>query len=195
MKLLKRFAMCLLLVAGQALAGTVPHTWTSTYDPSPDLYVGQTVNFSFDITTGPYGYRPGLDSLNQSTLSLKFNLFDDPSDIVRVCLGTRLCRNVNFPAETAVIDLPGLIVGDNLYTNLTGTETAGSNSSLWLGWNQLANTGKLDVSIYALLGDFTFGDAELKISGNYVPEPGSLALAVAGLGILVGSRRNKRAAN
>ena len=189
----KFFTLGLLLVAGQALAGTIPHTWTSTYDPK-DVNVGQAVNFSFDITTIPFGYRPGIDSLDQSSLDISFNLYDDASDPIRVCFG-RFC--FNFPllaAETAVINLPGLL-GDRVYTNLSGTETAGSNSNLWSGWDELANTGILNVSVSALVGDFMFGDAELKVSGNRVPEPGSLALLAAGLGMLVGLRRKKLAAN
>jgi len=194
MKSLKFFTMGLLLVAGQALSGTIPHTWTSTYDPNPDVYVGQAVNFSFDITTGPFGYRPGIDSLDQSSLDISFNLYDDASDPIRVCFGS-FC--FNFPllaAETAVINLPGLL-GDRVYTNLSGNETAGSNSNLWSGWDQLANTGTLDVSVSALVGDFMFGNAKLTVSGNRVPEPGSLALIAAGLGMLVGLRRKKLAAN
>jgi hypothetical protein len=194
MKSLKFFTMGLLLVAGQALAGVIPHTWTSTYDPNPDVYVGQAVNFSFDITTGPFGYRPGIDSLDQSSLDVSFNLYDDASDPIRVCFGN-FC--FNFPllaTETAVINLPGLL-GDRSYTNLGGTETAGSNSNLWSGWDQLANTGILDVSVFAFVGDFMFGNAELQVSGNRVPEPGSLALIAAGLGSLVGLRRKKLAAN
>jgi hypothetical protein len=198
MKSLKFFTMGLLLVAGQALAGVIPHTYTSTYDPTPDRYVGPAVNFSFDITTGPFGYRPGIDSLDQSSLDISFNLYDDASDPIRVCINTffgRICSN--FPllaAETAVINLPGLL-GDRVYTNLSGNETAGSNSNLWSGWDELANTGILNVSVSALVGDFMFGDAELKVSGNRVPEPGSLALLAAGLGMLVGLRRKKLAAN
>jgi hypothetical protein len=194
MKSLKLFTMGLLLVAGQALAGTIPHSWTSTYDPNPDVYVGPAVNFSFDITTGPFGYRPGIDSLDQSTLDIRFNLYDDGSDPIRVCIFGR-CRD--YPVlglETAYIDLPGWL-GDNIYTNLGGTETGGSISSLWSGWDQLADTGKLDVSIYSTVGDFMFGSAELKVSGNRIPEPGSLALLAAGIGMLAVRRRKKLAAN
>lgn len=187
MKSIQFLLLGLLLAAGQVFAGTVPHTWTSTYNPSPDLYIGQTVDFSFDITTGPLGYRPGIDSLNQSTLSISFNLFDDPSDQFRVCV-FGICGTVTQPREIAVIDLP-FFLGDRAYTNLGGAETAGSTSPAWQGWNVLVTTGRLDVSVSALAGDFMFGDATLEVSGNRVPEPGSLLLAALGLGLLASRQR------
>lgn len=169
MKIIKSLLVGLAIASSQAFAATVPFTWTDTYNPNPDTYVSlqSSITHTFDISNGPFGYRPGIDSL--TWYSIAINLFDD-SD-------TGLFRS-----ETAYINMPG-VFGDRIYTNLSGPEEGGWSFD---GWIQLNANGTLEMQISAL-GDFMFGDATLTANGNRVPEPGTLALAglaLTGIGFM-----------
>jgi hypothetical protein len=158
-----------------------PTTWNDFYDFTPDKLVTEfkPVTYVHDITDN--GFNPGVDTV--SSYSLAINLYDDWDKAI----------------EIAYVDLPGLF-GDNIFFNLSGAESGGwSLEGKW----QLADQGRLVVSIVSLLGDFYIGDSRLTVRGDSaggdtrigdtrtVPEPATLALMGAGLLGVALTRRRK----
>ena len=179
MKSLKVLLASLTLFCSQAFA--IPTTWTDTYDPSPDIMIPPSLTFTLDITEGPNGFRPGIDSI--SLFWLEVYLRDD-GDAGR---------------ETALIDLPG-VLGDRTPTssilfNIFLPSISGSIA----GWIDLALSGELSVTISSVTGDFFFNSATLYAVGNQaepdnnqVPEPGNMLLLGAALtAAALANRRRK----
>jgi hypothetical protein len=180
MKAFKLLVAGLALVCGQAFAA--PYTWTDTVDPVDRLITPLTPYiFNFNITDGLNGYRPGLDSITEYTVTI--DLYDDSSDPFWA------------RAEFAIVNLPG-IGGDSGFFDLSGEEFGGNSL---LGWFELDTFGYLTVAIQSLTGDFYFGSGTLNAegdvapdSGNEVPEPGSMLLLGAALtAAALATRRRK----
>lgn len=181
MKSLKLFAASLALVCGSAFA--YPTTWTDTVDPVNTLVtVTHPYVFNFDITDGPNGFRPLIDTVNNYSVSI--NLYDDQDPWYA-------------PLEIALVNMPGGI-GNQVFFNLSGEEYGGVSV---IGWLELNLSGLLTVNIQSLAGDFYFGDATLNASGNAVPlqsssdvpEPGSLLLLGAAFAaVTLATRRRKQ---
>lgn len=185
MKALKLLAAGLFFLCAQAMA--VPYTWTDTYDPSPDIQVPPSHSFTFDITDGPNGFRPGQDYIGNYGVDV--NLYSSPSEQIRICFGS-LCTPVFDKPVIALVNLPG-IMGDRVFFDLSGQESGGWSVA---GWLQLNLAGTLDMTISSLLGSFYFGDATLTAEGERaVSEPGTLLLLGISLLAVVGAGRRRLA--
>ena len=176
------------LLAGSLTANAVPTTWVDVIDFTPDVPIGHGAGqypsypYQHDITDN--GYTPFVDFATGFQLSV--NLYDD---------GDR-------GGEVAYVDVPtilpgvlGLAEGDRVFFNVSGNE--GGGWSL-LGYLELLLTGRYDVTITSLTGDFYLGDSTLTVWGEdnstSVPEPATLSMLGLGLlGLGVFGRRRRRA--
>jgi hypothetical protein len=148
-------------------ANALPFVWFDNFNPG-DVTVSATspLSYTHSILGGDFGFRPGIDTINNALLSVV--LADD----------------------AAFGDLP--LLGDGQETvsfNFDGTGwTLPQNVDLLdlfdFRFDTLLSDGMLGVSLRATQGDFKFIKSSLLVTGERaaVAEPASLALF--GLGLL-----------
>jgi|GEM_PF-3957901 hypothetical protein len=167
-------------------ANAIPFVWTDAYDPVDfKLSAPTTHGYTHNITDGPYGYRPGIDTIYSATLSIF--LYDD--------LDLWQPEEVRFSfdggAWTPSTSVSGL--SSLLLPQIFSFDAAA-----------LALDGFINVLIQATSGDFyfagsvltVFGDRELGVSSptapTNIPEPATLGLfGLALLGLGAAARRKK----
>ncbi|HEY4366778.1 MAG TPA: PEP-CTERM sorting domain-containing protein [Steroidobacteraceae bacterium] len=183
--LLVSSVLALTAVAGAANA--IPTTWSDTYNvPLSQQLVsgGESITFTQDITDGPNGYRPGIDSLTKLVFS--FDVADDKESLFTYELGNIAIDAVSDLGFTTTTFVSTIFGGLNSVDPLT----VNTHLTLW-------DTGKYDITVSSLLGDFVVKSATLEAYGDRsavvtsVPEPTTLALMGIGLlGVgLTGRRR------
>ena len=167
----KAAVLAALFVGSVGTAQAIPTTWTDdagitgTYLATGDVYT-----YQHNIKDGAYGYRPGVDTIwNASlTISLYDTLFGDLP-----VLGDEQ-ETVGFSFDNGawsawnVVD-SALLSVDNFDFTVTS----------------LLTDGLLNVSVRAGRGDFYFVNSHLTVSGDRstsVPEPATLSMF--GLGVL-----------
>jgi len=177
-------AAAVLILGSVGVAQAVPYTWTDEIGPlDRTITASLPYTYTHDIKDGAYGYRPGVDTISNASLSIW--LYDD----------------------SFFGDLP--IVGDGEETVAfrldNGVWTSASVDSLFYSLDRfdftvtsLVSDGLLNVTVRANRGDFGFAGSLLTVSGNRastsVPEPGTLTLFGLGLlatGFAARRRRNR----
>jgi hypothetical protein len=165
-------------------AFAIPYTWVDTKDFNPNnQYIDffHPATYTHDITDN--GFTVGVDTIDNYTLT--FKLYDTASK--------KYCSNINI----AFIDQPGGLTADKFYAFNINLDKS-LNGSIE-GIYKLNSTGKLDVTIYAILGDFFLDYSQLTANGTDaapVPEPGTMVLlgfGMLGLAIYGKRRMNKEA--
>lgn len=172
MKIAKQLLAAAVLLGSAVVAQATPATWVDYIDFNPDVYVSQWTSYSYQHNITDNGFNVGTDSV--FSYSLNVNLFDDQR---------------NDGLEIALIDLPGWS-GDRIFFDLSGQEFGGWS---FAGYAELASTGKLDVTVDSLWGDFFIGSSTLTVKGDHVgvAEPSTLALMGLGLLGVAGLSRKK----
>ncbi len=154
--------------------------YTDTFNPTPDIFLtglinplGQdSVSWTFDITSD--GYLPGTSDPIQSA-SIAMSLRDDTDTIW----------------WSPIFEFATILV-DNDFTAFWEVDT-GTTSIQVESVITLTQTGTLDVTLIALVGDFYFEDATLTADTTVVPVPAAVWLFGSGLVGLAGVARRKKA--
>ena len=171
------------LAAGSVgTAQAIPTTWTDDAGISGEyLSAGDIYTYQHNIKDGSYGYRPGVDSIwNASlTISLYDNFFGDWA------LGDDQ-ETVAFKFDNGSWSSWSVVDSALLYVdNFDFTVTS------------LLTDGLLNVSVKAGRGDFYFVNSHLTVSGDRatstsVPEPATLSMfgfGVLAMGLAMRRRR------
>lgn len=163
--------------SGTSLA--VPISWNDEAgDPRTRIAVGQSYQYQHNITDGPNGFRPGLDSIGSASLSIWL-------------------RDDSFFGDIPLLGDGEEAVGFR-FDNGSWSSSRSVDSTFWsldqfdFTVSSLLSDGLLNVIIRANRGDFLFGGSLLTVNGERtsVPEPGTLGLL--GLGLLAAGFAKRR---
>lgn len=167
------FSLAMLVIfASQAAAAT----WVDVYDPR-DVKLDDYRPYTYTHNLIEHGFTPGEDLITNAELSI--NLYDD---------------SWHDGWELAKIDLVGYLFEDTTYDFSYQDLEIGFSL---LGLLKLNLDGTLTVTITRVIGDFMFGDSTLTAWGydnTPVPEPCTMALLGAGMGMIGLARYRRRRA-
>jgi PEP-CTERM motif len=178
----KAAVLGMLAMGSVGTAQAIPTTWTDDAGSyGYHLSAGETYSYTHNIKDDPYGYRPGIDTIWNASLSISLYdtffgdlpLLGDEQETV----GFKF-DNGSWSAWSDVDS--GLLSVDNFDFTVTS----------------LLTDGLLNVWIRAGSGDFYFVNSHLTVNGDRstsVPEPASLSLfglGVLAMGLAVRRRRS-----
>lgn len=169
-------AFAFLFIGAQGVALAIPYTWVGNHDPGDASVNGRNPDYNRqrDLTNNLSNpFNPGEGLIYSA--DLRVGLHDDSN------LGGN---------EWAYINL-----SDLLSDGLNEVDFSDTDGNL-IGLIELNALGALTIELHRASGDFFFGDSCLVAYGcesNPIPEPATMALLGAGLGLLGFARRKKTA--
>lgn len=169
-------SLVMLVISASQAAAT---TWVDVYNPADVLLNSHNSSYTYTHNLTDNGFNPHEDIITSAAVSI--NLYDDRSDPWYSKL------------ELAFVDLAG-VLSDTWYDFTYDDLDIGVSLS---GLLQLNLNGTLTVTVCQVLGDFMFGDSTLTAYGyesNPVPEPCTMALLGAGMGMIGLARYRRRRA-